>query len=379
MPERFDDAAADDGLFRGLLESAPDAMVIVDEQAEIVFVNAQTERLFGYEREDMLGRPIEFLMPERFHALHVGHRGGFLRSPSMRPMGAELEPCGLRADGTAFPVDVSLSPLRTEAGLLVVASVRDATTHKRIEGEVWRLAVEADRANAAKSEFLSRMSHELRTPLNAILGFGQLLQLEDLPDAQRESVEHILSGGRHLLSLINEVLDISQIESGQSSPSVTPVLLHEVVEEAVQIVTPLADARRVKLRVEAPAGDSAYVMSDQQHLLQIVLNLVSNAIKYNHARGSVAIAWERREDRVLLTVTDDGPGISPDEVAAIFSPFERGAARLGAIEGTGLGLSVVNALVTAMGGTVGVDSRLGQGSTFWVELPAGEALPVPSL
>jgi protein-histidine pros-kinase len=298
----------------------------------------------------------------------------------MRAMGADLEPCGLRADGTVFPVDVSLSPLRTEAGLLVIASVRDATAHKRIEGKMRRLAVEADRANAAKSEFLSRMSHELRTPLNAILGFGQLLQLEELPAAQRESVEHILSGGRHLLSLINEVLDISPIESGQSSPSpAAPVSLDEVVDEAVQIVTPLAGAHTVELLIEPPSGDPAYALSDQQHLLQVVLNLVSNAIKYNHARGSVAIAWERREDRVRLTVTDDGPGILPDEVASIFSPFERGAARLGAVEGTGLGLAVVNALVTAMSGTVGVDSRLGHGSTFWVELPAAEQPAVPAL
>jgi signal transduction histidine kinase len=151
------------------------------------------------------------------------------------------------------------------------------------------------------------------------------------------------------------------------------------VDEAVQIVTPLAGAHTVELRIEPPSGDPAYALSDQQHLLQVVLNLVSNAIKYNHARGSVAIAWERREDRVRLTVTDDGPGILPDEVASIFSPFERGAARLGAVEGTGLGLAVVNALVTAMSGTVGVDSRLGHGSTFWVELPAAEQPAVPAL
>lgn len=235
---------------------------------------------------------------------------------------------------------------------------------------------EADQANRAKSEFLSLMSHDLRTPLNAILGFAQLLETEPLTPEQREHVSHILSGGRHLLALVSDVLDITRIESGQLGLAVEPVALGPLVREAVQLIGPLASTRGVRVQIEdGERIDAATVMADGQRLNQILLNLLSNAVKYNRQGGDVFVSGHRAGGgRFRLAVRDTGAGIRSEKMARLFQPFERLGAEQTAVEGTGLGLALSRALASAMGGTIGMTSRVEQGSTFWVELPlAGEA------
>jgi PAS domain S-box-containing protein len=228
----------------------------------------------------------------------------------------------------------------------------------------------AETANRAKSEFLSRMSHELRTPLNAILGFGQLLEMGSPTPRQRQHVEQILKGGRHLLELINEVLDLSRIEAGRMHLSLEPVSVRQVCAEACDLVRPLAE--RHGIRVEAPCatGVDVHVLADNQRLKQVLLNLVGNGVKYNHAHGSVSLSWEERPDgRVRLAVHDTGPGIPPEKRERLFSPFDRLGAEATAVEGTGLGLVVSKRLTEAMGGTLELAGTAGQGTTILVDLP----------
>jgi len=231
----------------------------------------------------------------------------------------------------------------------------------------------AEDANRTKSEFLSRMSHELRTPLNAVLGFGQLLETDDLTDAQRDSVDHILKGGRHLLDLINEVLDISRIEAGELSLSPEPVLAAELVGEAVDLMRPLADQRGIQLVVDSSGVCDCYVFADRQRAKQVMLNLLSNAIKYNRPRGSVAVSCEQPDaTRLRISVADTGTGIPAERLGQLFIPFERLGAEHTREEGTGIGLALSKRLAEAMGGTLSAASTLGQGSTFTVELPRVE-------
>ena len=249
---------------------------------------------------------------------------------------------------------------------LVVASGR--LDQRKVELEAAR--DEALAATRAKDEFLSRMSHELRTPLTAILGFGQLLQLEDLSPDNADSIDHIVTAGQHLLQLINEVLDISQIESGHLSLSMEPILLREVVTEIVSLMSPIAAAHAV--RVEERGLEGLAVWADRQRIKQVLLNLVSNAIKYNRQGGSIVITGSASADTVALTVADTGLGIPESSLDRLFVPFDRMDATNSGIEGTGVGLSLSKALVEAMGGTIGADSQVGQGSRFWVGLPVAE-------
>ncbi len=229
----------------------------------------------------------------------------------------------------------------------------------------------AERASRAKNDFLSRMSHELRTPLNSVLGFGQLLQLDPaLGEHRREHVDQIVRGGRHLLELINEVLDISRIESGTLSLSPEPVHVGEAVREAVALVQPLASERAIAVSVQS---DDAYVLADHQRFKQVLLNLLSNAIKYNRQGGDVAVAAERVNGHVRVEVADTGPGVPPDRLERLFEPFDRLGAEHKGIEGTGLGLALSRSLVEVMGGTLTVANRPVEGAAFLVALPATAA------
>ncbi|RYG69327.1 PAS domain S-box protein, partial [bacterium] len=242
---------------------------------------------------------------------------------------------------------------------------------------------EADIANRAKSEFLSRMSHELRTPLNAVLGFGQILESQNLPASARESVGYILQGGQHLLALVNEVLDIASVESGWIELAPEPTVLAEVVPEVCALVRPLAAQRQISIAENLDAMCGVHILTDRQRFKQVLINLVANAIKYNRDNGHVDISCTEKEGGwTAVKVRDTGPGISPEDMLKLFTPFERLGAANSGIEGTGLGLVLSQRLVKAMGGVLEVESVLGEGTTFTVELPTALSpveLPMPEV
>jgi PAS domain S-box-containing protein len=365
-----------DGEFRDLLEAAPDAMVIVDADGRIVLVNAEAERLFGHARGEMLGQSVEMLIPARFHAAHVAASTGFVGAPRLRPPGSGGELTGLRKDGTEFPIEVSLGPLQTEDGMLVSSAVRDITAQKRVQAELAGAKLAAEAANRAKSDFLSRMSHELRTPLNAVIGFAQMLQMDGesrLSAKQKEYADHIISGGHHLLNLVNEVLDLAGIESGRIRLSIERVGVRDAVDAVYGTMMPLA--QKAGLSFAATLADGVGdVRADELRLRQVLINLVANAIKYNRTGGAVTLAAAPAPgERVRFTVTDTGIGIPAARHKDIFQPFQRLGAEYTAVEGTGIGLALAHHFVQAMGGTIGFASEAGRGSSFWIELSAEAA------
>ena len=282
-----------------------------------------------------------------------------------------------RKDGSHYYEEQTITPvLDSKGNISSFISIKiDITERKRIEQALIVAKNEAEKANQAKSEFLSRMSHELRTPMNSILGFAQLMEMGELNPKQKKSVRNILNGGKHLLNLINEVLDISGIEAGRVSLSFAPVQLSSIIRETIDTVDPFASAMHVKLELIDSGQDWLFVKADHHRLRQVLLNLINNAVKYNRKGGSVMIKTELQPviapaiAFVRISVSDTGSGINPEFIGKIFMPFERIGAEKTGIEGTGLGLMVVKKLMNAMGGSVGVESVPGEGSTFWIELP----------
>jgi PAS domain S-box-containing protein len=605
---------------RRLIDAAPDATVVVLADGTIAFANLQTERLFGYTRNQIVGQPVEILLPAAMRAAHVGHRSRFMRAPQVRPMGVALDLHGRRQDGTEFPIEISLSPIDSGDTIMVAASIRDITERRQAELVTSRLAAIVDssedaifsngldgvitswnrsaerlfgytaaeavgarlplvpddrraeelrilerlhrgehiehfetvrvhkdgtridvnvtkshirdrggaivgtstvardisprrraeaaarlaserlaeaieciddafaifdgegrlvlhnsahrllfdgileapligrtatelalawgaslglepndprlwgsaifqpdlparvvrdvefhgrvyvaatrrthdggvvslfsdrtedrrreealrKASAAKSEFLSSMSHELRTPLNAVLGFAQLLQRDrrnPLSERQLGMVEHILKGGEHLLSLIDEVLDLARIEAGRVTLSIEPIDVRGVLDEALATLAPLAARAEIELVLDVGAAEIPRVLADRTRLAQILMNFGSNAIKYSLRGGQAVFAVATpAPERVRITVTDHGIGIPPAEQARIFEPFHRAGQEAGPVEGTGIGLAITRRLAELMNGDVGFHSVVGEGSAFWVELPVVDQLPAP--
>lgn len=494
---------ADEG-YRQILDTAPDAMVVVDTDERILYVNFQTEALFGYQRSELLGQKLDFLIPERFRSGHAGHVARFFSRPSKRPMGSGLELFGRHQSGREIAIEVSLSPVRGAKGPMVSAAIRDISERKRIEAQaklnadrlasavesiqdafalfdsehrlvlcnsvyrrmfgdllsgplvgrthdellkawmqdlafpsederarfqneriaawrdpkgafdvrtrdgrrlrvsdrrtveggvvrtIWDLTVDmelaealqdaratAEAASAAKSEFLSSMSHELRTPLNAILGFAQLLRRDKkspISERHLERVDQILKGGEHLLRLIDDILDLSRIESGNISISTEPVDVTDVLESVRTTLEPIAARVGLTLEIDAVPADIPLLSADRTRFVQILMNYGSNAIKYNRPHGKVRFTVSKSDgELVRVTVTDTGMGIARDKQDKLFQPFQRAGQETGPIEGTGIGLVITKRLAELMRGAVGFRSTPGEGSQFWVDMPAHSA------
>jgi len=506
--ERMLEQHAVDRRFRALLDTAPDAIVVVAEGGSITFANGQAEAVFGYSREELFGQQISNLIPERFRQRHDMHLSEFFKNPASRPMGSGVELFGLRKDGSELPIEVSLSPLKNDAGMTTVsAAVRDISERKRLEAAtklvnqrlvsaveasqdafalfdnqdrmvlcnsvyrslvgdalpgalvglsyecilgswieeidfasdtererfvreqlgrrqhvptascdlrmkdgrslrlidrvtaeggtvatVWdltqdtRVAEElrdaqasAEAASRAKSEFLSSMSHELRTPLNAILGFAQLLRRdrkEPLSDRHIERVGQILTGGEHLLRLIDDILDLSRVEAGRVAISIEPLSVQDVLEHVRATLEPLAARSAVTIEVAPLPSDLPLVMADRTRFAQILINFGSNAIKYNRPRGGLSFWVKPLEgNRLRLMVSDTGLGIPANKQNKLFQPFQRAGQEAGPIEGTGIGLFISKRLAELMQGEVGFTSEEGKGSEFWVDMPTNLAAP----
>jgi PAS domain S-box-containing protein len=375
---------------RSLIESNIDALMTTDPRGIISDVNQQMEALTGCTRDELIGAPCKnyFTEPERAEeAIARVLREGKLTN---------YELTALARDGTQTVVSYNASTFHDRDRKLqgVFAAARDVTERKQFEQALQDTNIEmekarqaAEKANLAKSEFLSSMSHELRTPLNAVLGFAQLMASEtpapSLP--QQRSIDQILKGGWYLLRLINEILDLAMIESGKVTMSEEAMSLLDVLQDCQAMIAPQAEKRGIGMHFPR-CGKAFYVHADRTRVKQVMINLLSNAIKYNQSGGSVKVECSRRGDRVRASVTDSGAGLNAEQMAQLFQPFNRLGQESSTEEGTGIGLVVTKQLVELMGGEIGVDSTVGMGTTFWVEFKAsrapelvmeqGEVLPV---
>lgn len=379
--------------FRELLEAAPDAIMQVDADGRIILLNRVAEDMFGYSRDELLGQPVEILIPQELHARHVQHRAHYRQNPMTRTMGTGLALEGIRKNGSRFPVEISLSPSDSAEGFRVTAIIRDTTERRTAEESLRKVREEytqqlaeanaelemtnreLERANRLKSEFLASMSHELRTPLHTIIGFSELLgeELEGpLNEKQQRFVQHIHKDSLHLLELINDVLDISKIEADRLELRPEAFDFTALIAESLASVRSLAEAKSHIL--ESASNVPSAVEADRLRIKQVLVNLLSNAIKFTPEGGRIGVDARVQESAVVVSVSDTGIGIPPEEHESIFDKFHQvGATTKGVREGTGLGLAITKRLVEQHGGRISVQSTPRQGSTFVFTLPLESA------
>jgi PAS domain S-box-containing protein len=355
-----------------LLNNTLEGVITIDETGVIQNFNVASVRLFGYQPDEIIGQNITRLMPAQHRHNHENGMSRFLSTEQSKIIGQPVELEALHKSGQIIPIELTLSAFKWEERYFFTGIVRDISLHKAEHLALIAAKEEAEKANQAKSEFLSAMSHELRTPLNAILGFAQLLQSDKqapLTDTQQDSLKLIIQSGEHLLKLINDVLELAKIETGSVEVSIEPV----DVGIAIKYCLPMLHNLAARYRVNIQTGDipQQLVLADLTKLKQVLINLVSNAIKYNRPEGEVIVTGEiiSTLNRLRITVQDTGLGIPQDKQAFLFTAFDRLGQENSGIEGTGVGLIVTQRLIRAMNGHIGFESTENQGSRFWVELP----------
>ena len=397
--------------FSKVVEQSPNMIVIIGLDSIIEYVNPSFTSITGYSSEEIIGTSYSVLKSDEDDKEYEK-----LKETIQSGVAWHGELIDKKKNGEYYWQSISINPILTETGEIThfVSIMQDISNRKRVENEIYDLNInleqkvdertselmitneilmneiiarkkneeelkksrqEAEQANKAKSDFLSRMSHELRTPMNSILGFAQLFEMGDLTVNQRKGVGHILKSGRHLLRLINEVLDISKIESGKVTLSIELVKVKEVIQEAMDLVNPLTRELNVTIDYKGQPSDELFVKADKQRFVQVLVNLMNNSVKYNKKGGKVKISTslmksgDYGQENLRILIEDTGIGIAEEDISKLFVPFQRFGDEILNVEGTGLGLSIAKELMIVMGGNIGVKSTLGKGSTFWVEFP----------
>jgi PAS domain S-box-containing protein len=334
--------------FGSFLESAPDAVVVIEADGRIALVNAQTELLFGYSRDRLVGQPVEMLLPHRFRALHIGHRAGYVAEPRTRAMGAGLDLYGERSDGSEFPIDISLAPLDTEGGRLFAATVRDVTGRKRLE--------------AARDEFIHHAAHELRTPLATLAALGETLALH-MADMSADNIAEALAAlrrqGERASMLVANLLDLSQLEGGHANVQPAAVSLGKAMSHVIE-GAPTPEGKTVTAELD----DSMAVSADPVQLERVLTNLLTNA--YRYGGDQIRVSAQRLGGDVVIAVSDDGGGVPEELINTVFDPFVRGKSA-GSVGGSGVGLALCRRICETLGGSIWYDAT-SPGGTFKVRL-----------